>query len=93
MADEEFRTIFHAQSLLEAENVKGILIAAGIPARVSGSLSTEPVVTSREVQGDVRVVAPADRAHEARTVLENARDQGRKLEGWMAENPDQTDAP
>ena len=89
--DVQLVTLLTAKSPAEAEVVKGILEAAGIPAQLSGEFTTDDLAMSLQASGFVAVdvQVPSDRLEEARGLVEEAQSAGKEMEAQAeVEDPD-----
>ena len=89
MTDSDLIPIFHGDSFLEAELIKGLLEAEGILSTIPGELATDHETAAQQVTGgetfDV-LVAPKDAAR-ARTIIQQAIEDGKRLKGYLAQHP------
>ena len=87
MAGERFIAVVRANTLMQAEMVKGLLEGEGILARIPGELATDHFTTAKETLGGIVVEVPEERATDARVLIRSAAEDGRELQQWLAENP------
>lgn len=69
--DGGMEVVFTANGEMEALTVRSALEAAGIPAEIRIEAATKLLPVTVDGLGAVRVAVPADRAEEARAILEN----------------------
>lgn len=90
MPDQDSVAVFHGDSFMEAELIKGLLEGEGILCRIPGELATDQFTAAKQVTGgrelDVRV-SPAD-FEKARGIIRQAIEDGQRLAGFLAANPD-----
>lgn len=67
----EMEVVFTANGEMEALTVRSALEAAGIPAEIRIEAATKLLPVTVDGLGAVRIAVPADRAEEARAILEN----------------------
>jgi hypothetical protein len=63
--------VFTANGEIEAQTIKSALIAAGIPAELKMEAAQQLFAVTVNGLGAVKVMVPADRLEEARTIVNN----------------------
>ena len=91
MTTADFATVFHGDSLMEAEMIKGLLEGEGILCRIPGELSAEPNVAAHQVMGgrQLDVMVSTNDVEQARGVIRQAIEDGKRLQGFLADHPDE----
>lgn len=69
--DAGLEVVFTANGEMEAQTVKSALVAAGIPAEIKMEAAQQLFAVTVDGLGAVKVLVPADRLEEARTIVEN----------------------
>ena len=82
--------VYVASSLAEAEMIKGLLEGEGLIALIPGEMATDPVITAEETMVVAEVHVKSEELSRARQVILRAREQGKQLEGWLADHPGET---
>lgn len=91
MTSQKFVPVFFARSFAEADLVRTLIADAGILARIRDEHTgrAAPGAVGRII-GEEVIVVPEEDLGRARRVLEEARESGRELEGYLAEHPGET---
>ena len=91
MTATDFTTVFHGDSLMEAEMIKGLLEGEGILCRIPGEIATEPNVAAHQVTGgrQLNVMVSTKDVERARGVIRQAIEDGKRLQGFLADHPDE----
>lgn len=66
-----FEVVYTASGEMEAQAIRSVLEAAGIPARLKMEAAQQLFAVTVDGLGAVKVMVPADRMEEARSVIEN----------------------
>ena len=78
----DLEVVFTANGEVEAQAIRAALVAAGIPAELRMEAAQQLFAVTVDGLGAVKVMAPSDRAEEARAVIANPADP---IEDWTPE--------
>lgn len=76
----DLRVVHTASGVMEAESIRSMLEAAGIPVEIRIEAATRLYAVTVDGLGAVRIAVPADRFEEARTLIETPAEPVEDLE-------------